>query len=76
MSNRSVVIPFRSPLTPGILASVPLARRVQPDPEVRRPSRYVMQSHPVSAPMTNPKALLLAAAVAVGLYLLARRLRN
>jgi hypothetical protein len=74
MSNQSIVIPFRRPEAPGILATTPLARRMRIEPDERRPSRYVMETHTLSAPMANPKALLIAACVAVGLYVLARRI--
>jgi hypothetical protein len=74
MSNDPIVIPFRRATPPGILSTVPTARR--PEPETRRPSRYVMQSHPVSAPVTNPKAIFIACAIALGLYLLGRRLSS
>jgi hypothetical protein len=71
MSNDPIVIPFRRP-TPGILSTVPTARR--PEPETRRPTRYVTQSHAVSAARIDPKAIVIACAIAFGLYLVARRL--
>jgi hypothetical protein len=75
MSNDPVIIPFPRANPPGILASAPLARQRPADPVNRRPaSRYVTQSHPVSAPMANPTAIVIAAVIAIGLYFLGRRL--
>jgi preprotein translocase subunit Sec61beta len=60
----------RNPTTPGILARIPARRQPQ---STTGPSRFVTQSHAVSAPALNPRALVLAAMIAAGLVVIARR---
>lgn len=41
-----------------------------------RPGRFVMQSHALGAPIASPRALIIAAAIAVAVYLLGCRLSD
>ena len=61
-------------LSPGVLSRIASPRLVR----ARRPkpSRFVMQSHALSRPIANPKALLIAAAIAIALYLVGHRLSD
>ncbi len=61
--------------TPGIVTDLrpQLQRRVA---RGGRSSRFVMQSHNVSAPIASPGALFVAAAIAVALYLVGRRISD
>lgn len=42
----------------------------------RRSSRFVTQSHALGTPLANPAALAVAAAIAVALYLVGRKLSD
>lgn len=47
-------------------------------PNTRTPvaTRFIQQSHAVSAPIASPRSLLLAATIAVALYFVGRRLSD
>lgn len=62
-----------APTTPGILTRVP-RRDPAATRAVPKSTRFVTESHTLSAPITSPGALFVAAAVAVALYLIGRRL--
>jgi hypothetical protein len=61
---------------PGILSGVPFRRRALPTHEATRPSRFVTQSHALSAPIASPRSMFIALTVAIALYLIGRRLSD
>ncbi len=51
-------------------------RAMRPAREAWRHRRYVTQSHALGAPIASPRSLAIAAAVAVALFFVARRLTD
>lgn len=63
-------------LTPGILVDGASRRSTASANDDRHLARFVTQSHALGVPMANPRALFIAAAIAVALYLIGRRLSH
>lgn len=64
-----------SKLTPAGLSSVVAPHRLRPERRPK-PMRFVTQSHALGRPMASPTALIIAAAVAIAVYLLGCRLSD
>jgi len=74
--NTRLTFPISPATTPGILApSAVRARSTRGIGSIRR-SRFVMESHLAGAPVYSPRAILIAATIAVALYLIGRRLSD
>lgn len=63
-------------LAPGILVGALSRRSTAPANDDRHATRFVTQSHALGRPIANPQALLIAAAIAVALYLIGRKLSD
>ncbi|MEO8937041.1 MAG: hypothetical protein ABI277_13770 [Burkholderiaceae bacterium] len=61
---------------PGILSGFGPRHTLRSVTGGRHAARFVMQSHVLNAPRANPRALLVAAAIALALYLIGRRIRG
>ncbi len=69
---------YRHPsiLTPGILAGVGSRRSTASANDDRHTARFVTQSHVLGARIANPRALFIAAAIAVALYIIGCKLSD
>lgn len=61
---------------PGILSRIGPRHTLRAASGGRPVPRFVMQSHALSAPRANPRALLIAMTIAVAVYLLGCRIRG
>lgn len=61
---------------PGILTGFGPRHTSRRATRGRNASRFVMQSHVLNAPLANPRALLVAATIALALYLIGSRIRG
>ena len=70
-------VQFAAPMTSGNASFGPYRSSDQSgswSERSSRSSRFVTQSHALGAPMASPTSLLVAAAIAVAVYLVGRRL--
>lgn len=66
--------PHHSIVTPGIGIGLGLRRATTSANDERRNARFVTQSHALGAPIASPRALLIAAAVALAVFVIGLRL--